>query len=101
MWLAPIIPLVIFLLGGAVRWKPYSLANDMEKRSPYECGFSPFSTPRSSFSIYFFLLAILFLVFDVEVILLLPLPYFLCAHPYSKFSLFSFIVVLVFGLYHE
>ena len=73
----------------------------MEKRSPYECGFSFFGRVRSSFSIYFFLLSILFLVFDVEIVLLLPIPVMVRADSIAEFIVFFFVVILLLGLYHE
>lgn len=45
---------------------------DREKVSVYECGFDPFHTPGNPFSIRFFLIAILFLVFDIEISYLFP-----------------------------
>nr|ADA62257.1 NADH dehydrogenase subunit 3 [Mengenilla australiensis] len=44
-----------------------------EKNSPYECGFNPSSKYRLPFSLHFFLISLLFLIFDVEISILIPM----------------------------
>ena len=62
--LAAVIVLASFLVA---RQKP-----DSEKLSPYECGFEPFADARSKFDVRFYLVSILFIIFDLEVAFLFP-----------------------------
>jgi NADH-quinone oxidoreductase subunit A len=64
------IALSIIILGAS-----YMLAlqkGDIEKLSPYECGFNPFQDSRQEFDVKFYLVAILFIIFDLEISFLFP-----------------------------
>lgn len=63
-----LISFVVFLLSYVLASQSY----DTEKLSAYECGFQPFEDARSKFDIKFYLVAILFIIFDLEVSYLFP-----------------------------
>ena len=64
---------------------------DPEKLSSYECGFEPFSDSRMEFDVRFYLVAILFIIFDLEIAFLFP-----WAISLGKIGIFGFISMLIF-----
>nr|YP_010692606.1 NADH dehydrogenase subunit 3 [Tricentrus davidi]WBV77347.1 NADH dehydrogenase subunit 3 [Tricentrus davidi] len=76
---------------------------DIQKSSPFECGFNPMSKKRIPFSIHFFLIAIIFLIFDVEIVIIMPMIMTtkLSVMKYWMFTSISFISILLTGLYYE
>lgn len=75
---------------------------DSEKLSPYECGFNPFGDARNKFEVRFYLVAILFIIFDLEITFLFP--WVVNLHNISLegiYSMFIFIFILTVGFFYE
>nr|QDP17858.1 NADH dehydrogenase subunit 3 [Parachtes riberai] len=88
--------ILLMLMYMLSMWQGYNL----NYFSSYECGFDPKTSTRSSFSHRFFLISILFLIFDVEITLLIPIP-FLLASSNTTGLLFFFVLLLLLGLLYE
>nr|YP_009352105.1 NADH dehydrogenase subunit 3 [Ptychobarbus chungtienensis]AQW41915.1 NADH dehydrogenase subunit 3 [Ptychobarbus chungtienensis] len=90
------------ILAIVAFWLP-QITPDAEKLSPYECGFDPVGSARLPFSLRFFLVAILFLLFDLEIALLLPLPWGdqLDSPTETFFWATAVLVLLTLGLIYE
>nr|YP_313714.1 NADH dehydrogenase subunit 3 [Acrochordus granulatus]BAE20021.1 NADH dehydrogenase subunit 3 [Acrochordus granulatus] len=93
-----IITMLLYMVNTFMKTKP-----DINKMSPYECGFDPLGDARSPISIQFFLVAILFILFDLEIILLLPIPWSMNSNsPIYTFTMMSiFLITLTIGLLYE
>lgn len=75
---------------------------DSEKVSPYECGFEPLGDARQKFDISFYLIAILFIIFDLEVVFILPFATVLQTVSYLGFWIaVIFLIILTIGFIYE
>lgn len=73
-----------------------------EKTSGYECGFDPFSDAREPFYVKFYLIAILFIIFDVEVVFFFPWIFSIIQISYfGLFIMYIFLMILGIGFVYE
>nr|AII02474.1 NADH dehydrogenase subunit 3 [Astrotischeria sp. MJT-2014] len=89
--------MMLSMLISKKSWK------DREKCSPFECGFDPKSSARIPFSLHFFLITVIFLIFDVEIALIFPMILtfsFVNVKTWMITSMFFFLILII-GLYHE
>ena len=92
-------PIILFLIIAFVLSCGFIVLNyflspkmpDPEKLSSYECGFEPFSDSRMEFDVRFYLVAILFIIFDLEIAFLFP-----WAISLGKIGIFGFISMMIF-----
>jgi NADH-quinone oxidoreductase subunit A len=108
------LPIVIFLVLAAALGALFILAAaliapkapDPEKVSSYECGFNAFDDARMKFDVRFYLVSILFIIFDLEVAFMFPWAVALMKlpHPVGQFafwSMMSFLGLLTIGFVYE
>jgi len=108
------LPILIFfaiavVIGSAFLFAAYVFAPkhpDPEKISAYECGFNAFEDARMKFDVRFYLVSILFIIFDLEVAFLFPWAVALLKLPrnvevYSFWSMISFLGILTVGFVYE
>nr|CCI69374.1 NADH dehydrogenase subunit 3 [Metacrangonyx sp. 4 MDMBR-2012] len=95
-----ILSAVIYILANFLGKK---MKKEREKNTPFECGFDPFKKARVPFSVRFFLIAIIFLIFDIEIVIVLPVGLLVNYYTMSYFALITagIIIILIGGLAHE
>lgn len=95
-----ILRLILILLNTLIGIRTHP---SREKLSPFECGFEPLSSARLFFSLRFYIIAIIFLIFDIELTLIFPVPiaikFFQLNNPLILIRFF--IIILLIGLAHE
>ena len=108
--LSTYLPIVIFIgiaavIGIALLAAPFIVAvkkPDPEKVSAYECGFDAFDDARMKFDVRFYLVSILFIIFDLEVAFLFPWVFQVAAGNVAAFwSMMAFLGVLTVGFVYE
>jgi NADH-ubiquinone oxidoreductase chain 3 len=94
------IPILVYLLAWILAYRSFY---SREKSASFECGFDPSNRARIPFSMRFFLLAIIFIVFDIEIVLLTPIPIIIpLLNPiFLILIVIFFLVILLLGLLHE
>nr|WRY72441.1 NADH dehydrogenase subunit 3 [Typhlocyba bilaminata] len=100
MMIIIMIMLVMMLLMLMISKKTVA---EWQKSTPFECGFNPMSFKRLPFSIHFFLIAVIFLIFDIEIIIILPMTMTIKSTLIKTWMITSitFVMILIMGLYHE
>ena len=97
--------IIAFLLASILFLISYLIVfqkSDQEKVSAYECGFNPFEDARVTFDIRFYLVAILFLIFDLEISFLFPWSVVLNDVSIFGFNtMIIFLVILTIGFIYE
>jgi NADH-quinone oxidoreductase subunit A len=108
--LSAYLPLAVFIgvalaIGSLIMIAPFGLAvsnPDPEKVSAYECGFNAFDDARMKFDVRFYLVAILFIIFDLEIAFLFPWAVaFKEIGAFGFWSMMIFLAVLTVGFIYE
>ncbi len=96
---------IAILLAGIIFLASYFIGPslpDTEKLSSYECGFDPFGDARNKFDVKFYLVAILFIIFDLEVTFLFPWAIVLGdINLFGFWSMMIFLIILTIGFIYE
>ena len=94
---------LVLLTAGTVLGRFFARnRNDPEKLSPYECGFDPYEDTRMKFDVRYYLVAIVFIVFDLEIAFLFPWAVmFSKLPPFAWATMGIFLFILVVGFVYD
>jgi len=96
--LAFCVSVILYLLSYLGIWRTH----DLDKLSAYECGFVPFEDSRRDFDVQFYLVAILFLIFDLEIAFFFPWILALQSLDFFGYiTMMGFLLVLTIGFLYE
>nr|CCI69491.1 NADH dehydrogenase subunit 3 [Metacrangonyx sp. 1 MDMBR-2012] len=107
MYILASLMMVLFILSFIIYMFAVILGKKMEKErsknSSFECGFEPFKKARTPFSTRFFLVSVIFLIFDIEIVILMPVGIMMNFFVESYFSIVAALItfILLLGLAHE
>jgi NADH-quinone oxidoreductase subunit A len=96
--LVVVVLFLVSVVGGSL-----SFVFNVEKMSTYECGFNPFGDSRMKFNVSFYIVALLFIIFDLEVVFLFPwaVQLFWGIDVFGFFVMVWFLVILTVGFVFE
>nr|UBR42855.1 NADH dehydrogenase subunit 3 [Uroleucon sonchi] len=94
------IMLILFLIMILINMK---MKFNHNKSAPFECGFDPFNKSRLPFSLNFYLIAIIFLIFDIEISIIMPmiLNFKMSNMLYFNFMFIMFFMFMIFTIFYE
>ena len=96
------VAVVLLVLGTGIGYYFTRARGDQAKLSPYECGFEAFQDTRMKFDVRYYLVAILFILFDLEIAFLFPWAVALKEiGPVGFWSMMIFLAILIIGFIYE
>jgi NADH-quinone oxidoreductase subunit A len=99
-FISTVLTVVVVIL--AITYFVNRSSKDYEKHSSYECGFEPFGDARSFFDIHFYTIGLLFIIFDLEIVFLVPFVVNIeFTTGFAYISFYAFMVILLTGFYYE